>query len=38
MYESPKLTVVGSVRELTLGKGWDGQDDRFLCFTWGELS
>ncbi|MGH1561885.1 lasso RiPP family leader peptide-containing protein [Mumia sp. DW29H23] len=35
-YEAPKLTEVGSVRDLTLGQGLDGNDDQFLFFTWGE--
>jgi len=36
MYESPTLTEVGSVRELTLGKGFKGSDDSFLgIINWG---
>jgi hypothetical protein len=33
-YEPPKLTVVGSVRDLTLGEGLFGSDDTFV-FHWG---
>lgn len=35
MYESPSITEVGSVRDLTLAQGLTGNDDRFLWFTWG---
>ncbi|WP_169576492.1 lasso RiPP family leader peptide-containing protein [Nocardioides halotolerans] len=31
-YESPKLTTVGSVRSLTMGQGFHGNDDH-LVFT-----
>ena len=31
-YESPKLTTVGSVRSLTMGQGFRGNDDH-LVFT-----
>ena len=30
LYESPRLTVVGSVKDLTLGDGWRGNDDTFV--------
>ena len=33
-YESPKLTAIGSVREMTLGEGIFGNDDTFV-FHWG---
>lgn len=33
-YEPPHLTTVGSVRDLTLGRGLWGGDDTFV-FTWG---
>ena len=35
MYEAPKMTEVGSVRDLTLGEGVWGRDDSFsfLGFT-----
>ncbi|WP_165372810.1 lasso RiPP family leader peptide-containing protein [Pengzhenrongella frigida] len=35
MYESPRITEVGSVRDLTLAQGWNGNDDKFLWFAWG---
>ena len=31
-YESPTLMEVGSVRELMLGEGWQGNDDTLLYF------
>lgn len=34
-YEAPRLTAVGSIKDLTLGRGLDGHDDSFLCFSWG---
>lgn len=34
-YEAPRLTVIGSVAELTLGRGVAGNDDSFLWFHWG---
>lgn len=45
-YESPKLTAVGSVKDLTLGEGWRGNDDtlvfaifgRTFSIEYGELS
>ena len=45
-YESPELTEVGSVRDLTLGQGWRGNDDTFvftvkgrtISITYGTLS
>ena len=45
-YESPELAEVGSVRDLTLGDGWRGNDDTFvfhigrhtISITYGELS
>ncbi|MCK9794845.1 lasso RiPP family leader peptide-containing protein [Isoptericola sp. 4D.3] len=36
MYEAPRITEAGSVRDLTLAQGLDGNDDRFLFFTWGD--
>jgi hypothetical protein len=33
-YEPPTLTVVGSVRDLTMGDGLWGHDDTFV-FHWG---
>jgi hypothetical protein len=30
LYESPHLTEVGSVKDLTLGGGWRGSDDTFV--------
>jgi hypothetical protein len=46
LYESPQLTVVGSVKDLTLGDGWRGNDDTFvfhigrftISIPYGELS
>jgi hypothetical protein len=46
LYESPQLTVVGSVKDLTLGDGWRGKDDTFvfhigrftISIPYGELS
>ena len=35
-YEPPKLTVVGSVKDLTLGDGIFGHDDSFV-FHWGSI-
>lgn len=32
MYEAPRITEVGSVRDLTLAQGWAGKDDKFLFF------
>ncbi|WP_156252160.1 lasso RiPP family leader peptide-containing protein [Pseudactinotalea terrae] len=32
MYEAPTMTEVGSVRDLTLGEGWAGNDDTLLYF------
>lgn len=29
-YESPRLTTVGSVKDLTLGQGWQGWEDTFV--------
>lgn len=29
-YEAPRLTAVGSVKDLTLGQGWAGSDDTFV--------
>lgn len=29
-YEAPRLTAVGSVKDLTLGQGWAGNDDTFV--------
>jgi len=45
-YESPQLTEVGSVKDLTLGEGWRGNDDTFvltigrfqISLEYGELS
>lgn len=41
-YEAPQLTVVGSVKDLTLGDGWGGNDDTFVFWGYpihyGELS
>lgn len=37
-YESPVLTTVGSLKDMTLGSGGPGSDDRFLWFSWGNLS
>jgi hypothetical protein len=45
-YESPELAEVGSVRDLTLGQGWRGNDDTFvfsigrhtISISYGELS
>lgn len=34
-YESPRLTTVGSLTDMTLGQGLSGNDDRFLFFTYG---
>lgn len=38
-YEAPRLTTVGSLKDLTLGKGLRGDDDSFVFFgfeiTWG---
>jgi len=34
-YEAPSIKAVGSVADLTLAEGSDGNDDRFLFFTWG---
>ncbi|MFC7494562.1 MULTISPECIES: lasso RiPP family leader peptide-containing protein [unclassified Nocardioides] len=31
-YESPKLKQLGSVKALTLGEGWEGDDDTLLWF------
>lgn len=44
--ESPRLTEVGSVTDLTLGEGWSGRDDTFVftigrfdvSISYGELS
>ena len=35
MYEAPKMTEVGSVRDLTLGGAGLGRDDSFFWFHWG---
>lgn len=35
MYESPSITKVGSLPELTLAQGISGSDDKFLFFTYG---
>lgn len=38
-YEAPQLTTVGSLKDMTLGEGWDGSDDVFFYFIrYGELS
>jgi hypothetical protein len=45
-YETPELAEVGSVRDLTLGQGWRGNDDTFvftvkgrtISITYGTLS
>ena len=38
-YEAPRLTAVGSLKDLTLGEGWQGTDDVLFYFIrWGELS
>lgn len=38
-YEAPLLTTVGSLKDLTLGEGWSGNDDVLLWFIrFGELS
>lgn len=38
-YEAPQLTTVGSLKDLTLGEGWAGNDDVLLFFIrYGELS
>lgn len=38
-YESPQLTTVGSLTDLTLGEGWAGSDDVLFYFIrYGELS
>lgn len=34
-YESPQLTEVGSVKDLTLGEGIRGNDDTFVFSIWG---
>ncbi len=34
-YESPQLTEVGSVKDLTLGEGVWGNDDTFVFSIWG---
>lgn len=34
-YVSPQLTEVGSVRDLTLGDGFRGNDDTFVFSIWG---
>lgn len=34
-YETPTLTEVGSLDELTLGEGWEGNADGIWIFTWG---
>lgn len=31
-YEAPQLTTVGSLKDLTLGDGWRGNDDSFMFF------
>ncbi|WP_277209508.1 lasso RiPP family leader peptide-containing protein [Isoptericola croceus] len=36
MYEAPRITEAGSVRDLTLAQGINGNDDKFLFFSWGE--
>ena len=35
LYESPQLTEVGSVKDLTLGEGFWGNDDTFVFTIWG---
>lgn len=38
-YEAPRLTAVGSLKDLTLGEGWRGNDDVLFWFIrYGELS
>ena len=32
MYEAPRITEAGSVRDLTLGEGLAGNDDTFVFF------
>lgn len=34
-YETPSITEVGEIRELTLAQGLAGDDDRFLFVTYG---
>jgi hypothetical protein len=34
-YESPRLTTVGSVRSLTMGQGFRGNDDHFVLAVFG---
>ena len=36
MYEAPRITEAGSVRDLTLAQSGHGSDDRILWFTWGD--
>lgn len=35
-YETPELKRLGDVTELTQGDGWDGTDDQWWRFHWGE--
>ena len=35
MYDAPRITEVGSVRDLTLAEGLDGKDDKWLFFRYG---
>lgn len=34
-YQAPSIKSVGSIADLTLAEGGNGNDDRFLFFTWG---
>jgi hypothetical protein len=36
MYEAPRITEVGSLKDVTLAEGWDGYDDH-LVFMDGHL-
>ncbi len=38
-YEAPRLTTVGSVKDLTLGHGFSGWEDNFVLHTpWGNIN
>ena len=35
-YTTPELIPLGDVTKSTQGEGWDGQDDQWWRFHWGE--
>ncbi|MFQ5349020.1 MAG: lasso RiPP family leader peptide-containing protein [Thermoanaerobaculia bacterium] len=35
-YETPTLDEIGTVEALTGGQGWNGDEDQWWFFTWGQ--